>query len=294
MKLSTTLTQASRVARSAFPALAILAVAGAHAGSFECLMEPSQVVEIRSPVEGLIDKILVQRGDPVRKGQPLVELQSAVERSTAESARYRAQMDGAIAQSRNRVDYATKKLSRATDLVQQKFVSAEARDQAEAEWRIAESELQTGLENRELAKIEHRRALDLLNLRTMVSPFNGVVVDRLLNPGDIAEAGTGRKPVMKIAQVDPLRVDVVFPASLFGQLKPGLKATIAPQGMPGRHVALVKMVDKVIDAASGTFVARLELPNPTQALPGGLRCQAEFEGLTVPAPAGRPANRPAP
>ena len=294
MKLSTTLTLAARVARFAFPALAVLVAAGAHAGSFECLMEPSQVVEIRSPVEGLIDKILVQRGDPVRKGQPLVELQSAVERSTAESARYRAQMDGAIAQSRNRVDYATKKLARATDLVQQDFVSAEARDQAEAERRIAESELQAGLENRELAKIEHRRALDLLNLRAMVSPFNGVVVDRLLNPGDIAEAGTGRKPVLKIAQVDPLRVDVVFPASLFGQLKPGLKAIIAPQGMPGRHVALVKMVDKVIDAASGTFVARLELPNPTQALPGGLRCQAEFEGLTAPAPAGRPANRPAP
>ena len=99
MKLSTTLTQAARVARSVFPAIAVLAAPGVHAGSFECLMEPSQVVEIRSPVEGLIDKILVQRGDPVRKGQPLVELQSAVERSTAESARYRGQMDGTIAQS---------------------------------------------------------------------------------------------------------------------------------------------------------------------------------------------------
>ncbi len=50
----------------------------------------------------------------------------------------------------------------------------------------------------------------------------------------------------------------------------------------GRHAATVKIVDKVIDAASGTFVARLELPNPTYTLPGGLRCQAEFESLTVP------------
>ena len=178
--------------------------------------------------------------------------------------------------------------------MQQNFASVEARDQAEAERRIAQSELLAGLENRELARLEHQHALDVLSLRTMLSPFNGVVVDRFLNPGDISEAGAGRKAILKIAQIDPLRVDVVFPASLFGRLKPGLKASIVPLGLPGRHVAIVKMVDKVIDAASGTFVARLELPNPTQTLPSGLRCQAEFDALAAPVPAGRPSNRPLP
>jgi RND family efflux transporter MFP subunit len=269
--------------RAVLAAMLAAGAGSASAGSFECLMEAWQVVEIRSPAEGLIDKVLAQRGDTVKKGQPLVELLSAAERSAVESARYRAQMEGPVAQSRNRLEYATKKLARANELAQQNFTSAEARDQADAERRIAESELQAARENRELAKIEHRHAQDLLNLRTMFSPFNGVVVDRLLNPGDLAEAGTGRKPVLKIAQIDPLRVDVVFPASLFGQLKIGMKATVVPQSIGGRHVATVKIVDKVIDAASGTFVARLELPNPTNALPGGLRCTAEFEGLAAPA-----------
>lgn len=268
-----------------------LAAGQASAGGFECLMEAWQVVEIRSPAEGLIDTVFVQRGDTVRKGQPVVELLSAVERSAVESARYRANMQGPVAQSRNRLDYASKKLARANELAQQNFTSAEVRDQADAERRIAESELQAANENRELAKIEHRHAQDLLNLRTMVSPFNGVVVDRLLNPGDLAESGTGRKPVLKIAQIDPLRVDVVFPASLFGQLKPGMKATVLPQSIGGRHIATVKIVDKVIDAASGTFVARLELPNPGNALPGGLRCQAEFESLAAPVGPARGATR---
>jgi len=62
----------------------------------------------------------------------------------------------------------------------------------------------------------------------------------------------------------------------------------------GRHAASVKLVDKVIDAASGTFVARLELPNPTNALPGGLRCQAEFESLAAPAAPARGATRSLP
>jgi RND family efflux transporter MFP subunit len=267
-------------------ALATTLAAGAApawAGSFECLMDAWQMVEIRSPAEGLIEKVYVQRGDTVKKGQPLVELLSAAERSAAESARFRSQMQGPIAQSRNRLEYATKKLARATELAQQHFTSAEARDQADAELRIAESELQAATENRDLARIDHRHALDLLNLRTMVSPFNGVVVDRLLNPGDLAEAGTGRKPALKIAQIDPLRVDVVLPASLFGQLKPGMRAMVVPQGLGGRHAATVRIVDKVIDAASGTFVVRLELPNPTYALPGGLRCQADFETIAAPA-----------
>ena len=268
-----------------------IAAAPASAGSFECLMDAWQTVEIRSPAEGLIDKVYVQRGDAVRKGQPLVDLVSAAERSTAESARYRSQMQGPVNQARARLDYATKKLARATELAQQNFTSAEARDQAEAERRVAESELQLATENRELAKIEHRHALDLLNLRTMNSPFNGVVVDRMLNPGDIAEAGAGRKATLKIAQIDPLRVDVVFPAAHFGQLKPGMKAMVVPHGLGGRHAASVKLVDKVIDAASGTFVARLELPNPTLALPGGLRCQAEIDGLTAPAATGRGSAR---
>ena len=56
-------------------------------------------------------------------------------------------MDGLIAQSRNRVDYATKKLARANDLHQQNYTSAQVRDEAEAERRVAESELQAALEN---------------------------------------------------------------------------------------------------------------------------------------------------
>lgn len=280
--------------RAACGLVLALAAVPASAGSFECLMDAWQTVEIRSPAEGLIEKIHVQRGDTVRKGQPLVELVSNAERSAADSARYRSQMQGPVNQSRNRLDYATKKLARATELAQQNFTSAESRDQAEAERRVAESELQAATENRELAKIEHRHALDLLGLRTMTSPFNGVVVDRMLNPGDIAEAGTGRKAMLKIAQIDPLRVDVVFPAALFGQLKPGMKAMVVPHGLPGRHAASVKLVDKVIDAASGTFVARLELPNPTLALPGGLRCQAEFDAIAAPAAAGRNPARAAP
>jgi RND family efflux transporter MFP subunit len=262
--------------------LAVLAPSLAAAAGFECLIEPSQVVEMRATVEGVIAAVHVQRGDVLKRGQVVVELQSAAERVVVESARFRAQMEGQIAAARNRIDYATKKLARLTDLQQQNYASVQARDEADAERRLAQSELQVAIESRELAKIEHRRAQEQLALRTLVSPFNGVVLERTLNPGDLAESGSGRKPVLKVGQIDPLRVDVVLPATLFGQLKPGLRAIVAPVVGNGRYAALVKTVDKVLDAASGTFVARLELPNSRQLVPGGARCTAEIDGISAP------------
>src|SRR4030067_879060 len=124
----------------------------AWADPYECLIEPNQVVEIRSPTEGLIKKIFVKRGNRVEEGQILVELESSVEQSAAEMARYRSQMEGRIASSRNRLEYATKKLSRTQELQKQNFVSTQAGDEAEAEKRIAEAELREAIENQEIAR----------------------------------------------------------------------------------------------------------------------------------------------
>ena len=269
--------------KSIFALVATLLPTLALGARFECLIEPSQVVELRASVDGVIASVHAQRGDVLRKGQVMVELQSASERVAVESARFRAQMDGQVAAGRNRVDYATKKVARLKDLQEQNYASAQARDEAEAERRLAESELLLAVENRELAKIEHRRALEQLALRTLTSPFGGVVVDRLLNPGDLAESGSGRKPILKIAQVDPMKVDVVLPAALWGQVKAGQQAKVAASVGGLRYVASVKIIDRVIDAASATFVVRLELPNPQLSVPGGSRCTAEFEGLAGPA-----------
>lgn len=243
---------------------------------FDCLIEPNQVVEIRSAIEGLIERIHVQRGDKVRAGQILVQLESKPERSAQEMASYRAQMEGRIASARNRLDYSIKKLARSEDLQKRNFVSAQARDEAEAEKRIAESELKDAIENQELAQHDYRHSQDLLNRRTLRSPFNGVVVDRMLNQGELAEAGTGRKAILKIAQIEPLRVEAVLPIEAYGKLKVGDRADILPNGLGGRYTGKITVVDKVLDSASATFGVRLELPNPKGVLPAGIRCRIEF------------------
>jgi RND family efflux transporter MFP subunit len=254
----------------------------ASSAGFECLLEPWQVVEVRAPVDGLISTVTVNRGDPVRKGQVLVILQSDAEKSAVESARLRTTMQGQIAAASNRVDYATKKLARLIDLQKVNFMSAQARDEADAEMRLAEAELQSATEARDVARVELQRARELLAMRTMNSPFSGVVVDRMLNPGDLAESGAGRKPVLKVAQVDPIRVDVALPAALFGQVRVGGRATVEATVGGGRFPATVRAVDRLIDAASGTFVVRLEVPNPRGEVPSGSRCTAAIDGVKPP------------
>jgi len=248
-------------------------------GSFECLIEPNQVVEIRSPTEGLIDKVYVKRGARVEVGQKLVELESSVEQSAAEMAKYRSQMQGRIASSKNRLDFATKKLSRTQELQKKNFVSEQAGDEAEAEKRIAEAELRDAIENQELAKHDYQHAIDLLNRRILRSPLHGVVVDRMLNPGDLSESGTGRKPILKIAQIDPLLVEVALPLEAYGKLRVGMTAMVTPEGLKGHYPATVTVVDKVFDAASGMFGVRLEMKNRKASIPGGIRCQVEFSTL---------------
>ena len=255
-------------------------VAGpAWAGGLDCLIEPHQTVEVRSPVEGRIARIAVERGGHVRKGQLLFELESGVEQASLAAARHRVVMSGRLESARHRLDYANKKLARAQELVEQKFVSAQARDEAQAEKDLAESELKDVQENQEQARLDLKRIAELLAQRVAYSPFDGVVMERVLNVGELAEAGTGRKPVLKLAQVDPLRVEVLLPQQAYGRVSVGTQVQVSAPGFSIKQPARVVVVDKVIDAASGMFGVRLSLPNPKGIIPGGIRCTVAFPGL---------------
>ena len=96
----------------------------AHAADFDCVIEPRQVVEIRSPIEGLIERINVDRGDFVSKGQVIATIDSSVDRAAAAIAKQRHEMEGAVRSGESRVDFSSKKASRSQELHRQNFGSA--------------------------------------------------------------------------------------------------------------------------------------------------------------------------
>ena len=249
---------------------------GAASPEYDCIIQARQNVEIRSPVEAVIESVRVRRGDRVSKGQILVTLESGPERAALALARSRAEAIGEIKAAETRVDITRKKLQRAEELYKKNFMSSNALDEADAEHKLAIEELRRAQENRKIAELEARRAAEVLALRTIRSPFNGVVVEVLLKPGEFG-AITFKDPIMKLAEIDPLLVEVLLPVNLYGKIRMGQRATVMPEApIGGTYETVVKIVDRVLDAASGTFGVQLELPNKKRAIPAGVRCRVQF------------------
>lgn len=248
----------------------------APAAEYECLIEARQALDIRSPVEGVIEAVHVQRGASVKKGQTLAMLFSGPERAVLDLARSRAGNEGELKAAQARVGITRKKWQRAEELVKKNFVSASARDEAEAEYHLALEQLRVAQENRRLAELEVKRAEEVLAQREIRSPVAGIVVDVLLRPGELTSSNQ-KDPIVKVMQIDPLNVELILPVAQYGRIKSGQRAWVMPEApIGGKYTARVEVVDPVFDAASGTFGVRMTLPNPARKIPAGLKCRARF------------------
>jgi len=242
-------------------------------GALDCLVQPSQLVAIGSQTIGLIESVLVERGDPVSAGQVVVELEAGVERAAVEVARMRASTEGALRAREEALSLSASRRKRGAELYEKSALSEDNRQELETQARIAELEVTQAREARQLASLELRQAEARLARRTLRAPISGVVVERLLEPGEVVDEET----ILKIARIDPLRVDVLMPAGRYGTVAAGMRAAIEPEHpVDASVVATVSVVDPIIDAASGTFSVQLELPNPDTSIPGGLHCTVKF------------------
>lgn len=268
------------------PALLIMlgtSIATPAAGAtsaLDCMIQPHQVVQVGTPMPGVIQEVLVDRGDAVAKGQPIVQFQDDVERAALAVARETARQSGDATIAASSLALAKRELQRANELYAQAFVSKTYLDRQRAEVDVAGGRTDQARERRSLAQRQVELALAQLEQRTIRAPIAGVVLERLASPGELAD----QKPMLRIAAIDPLRVDVLVPAAQFGQIPPGASARVVPELLDREaRQATVTSVDRVIDAASNTFRVRLELPNPGNALPAGLRCKVQFDGIDLAA-----------
>ena len=260
-----------------------------RAEPLSCLIQPYQEAEIGSQVIGVLERVLVERGDFVKKGQPIAELNSNVERAQLAAAKVRAEASADLNAAKSNNEFAQKKKVRTEDLVKKNFVSQQASEQATTEAQVAEMKWRQAREQQRLAQQELLMTQAQVSQRTIRSPLSGVVSERYLSEGERVED----KPVLKVATIDPLRVEVIVPATYFNKIKQGMSASVKPELADGDvRNAKVIVVDRVIDAASNSFRVRLELPNPNYQLPPGLRCKVEF-ALAAPADNNAQAPRPA-
>lgn len=213
----------------------------------ECTLEPNSVIEISAAVYGVLSDVRVQRGDQVKRGQVLAELVSGPEQAAVELAE-------------TRVEFGKRKAIRNEELYQKELISIHEKDEMDTEVLISSLQL--------------KQAREQLKLRKIISPITGVVVERDKDPGEYVET----LPLLTVANLDPLNIEVVAPAERLGTIKKGTLGKVRTIGpMTKTYNAKVTLIDQVIDAASGTIRVRLALNNPGNIIPAGLKCYVKFE-----------------
>ncbi|KRG86096.1 hemolysin D [Stenotrophomonas daejeonensis] len=198
------------------------AIAASYTGtaSLEARAE-SQVV---AKTSGVALAVMVEEGQAVQAGQPLVRLDPD-----------RARL--AVAQSEAQMRKLENSYQRAQKLVQQQLVSAADVDQ-----------LRFDLEN---ARAQYRMATLELSYTTVVAPISGVVASRDIKPGNFVQINS---PIIRIVDSGKLEATLNVPEREIAKLKPGQTVELAADALPGRSfTGTVDRVSPVVDTGTGTF-----------------------------------------
>lgn len=246
----------------------------AQEGDYDCVLESKSTIELQSAEDGILDRVLVQRGDRVKKGAVVARLDSKQEALIAERARIRAEGETGVRSARAQAEYRRKEFERMADLKDSNSIPQREFATAEVESRLAEIAVDTAVMEQAMAEVEYQQAKNHLDRRSIRSPVEGIVVDVTMYPGEyVHEQAT----MMTIAEVNPLYVEMFMPVAEYDKVSKGMAAEVRPEEpLGGLYKAEVAVVDNVFDAASRTFRVRLILPNEDYKLPAGLRCSVRF------------------
>jgi RND family efflux transporter MFP subunit len=259
--------------------------------------EPFQDVDVMAKVAGYVKEIRVDIGSHVKRGEVLAilevpEIQDELEKAkaglaaaeanvvTAEAGIQRADAAAKIAhlyfQRINDVSTKNKGLVPLQDVD-----VAQSRDmEAVAQLASARSSLKASQESKLAADSEYARAGAMMQYATIRAPFNGVVTKRYANTGSMIQAGissqTQSMPVVRLAQIDLLRLTLPVPVTDVADVKDGQSVDVnlsnptrTIRGMITRHADSVQMATRTMDT-------QVDIPNPDGSLVPGMYAEVHL------------------
>ena len=217
--------------------ICLQAFAGQNATvSFDAALLVENDVEIKTRLTGIIEKIYVDRGVWVKKGQALAELDNRDLRLEIKKAEVYVQ--------ELKAEY-----ERAKSLHEQKLLSSSEYDAKRLSFQRSDAEL-------ELAKVNMEKSI-------IRAPFQGVVGERYVKLGQRVVEDEN-VALFRITAMEPLLARIFVPEEQLGVFAAGARSEFVPSTQPGqRYSARVKWISSTIDPASGTAPALVEL-NPGQ------------------------------
>lgn len=193
---------------------------------------------IEAKVSGRIEALLVAPGQIVKAGELIAQL---------DARELQAKLDQALAMR----EQATRDLSRARELMEKKITTQAEFDSVQARERVAVGSV--------------KETETMLGYTKLVAPFHGIVTRKLADVGDLATPG---KPIVEMEDPSALRFEADVPEALIGNVKLGAKLSVRVGALPTPIEGVVVEMAPVADAASRTFLVKLDLP-PIEAARSG-------------------------
>ena len=244
---------------------------------FEGLLQPSIVVELRTPIDGLLENVRVDRGDRVTVGTIIATMESSAETAAMKVAEARAKSTVKQDIAKAKINLAKKQLEQYKPLAAKNIVAGFDYDQFMTNRELAELVLLEAIETSRIAMLEYKRLKALLEGRTVYSPINGVVLERKHFSGETLTTSS-QDPIVKIAQLDPLYLELIIPVKYLEVIKTGMSAQIFPESNPSKPIhGTVNVIDPVVNAETGTFGVRLSVSNPDNKTTSGLYCKVRLQ-----------------
>jgi membrane fusion protein (multidrug efflux system) len=209
-------------------------------------IEAVQSIDLQPEVQGRLQEIIVREGSEVAAGAPLFKV---------DDAELRAQ----VAQLRAERDRAVRALERTRELIQQNASSEADLEDAEANARSTEAQL-------ELLEVR----LD----RTLVrAPFAGVVGERFVSVGDYVNTATR---LTTLQTVDPQRAAFQVPERYAERLSAGQQVTFRVAAVDRDFTGRVDFVDPVVRVPARTILVKASVRNPDRLLKPGMFIEARL------------------
>jgi RND family efflux transporter MFP subunit len=226
-------------------------------------------IEARSP--GYVEKVLVDRGSLVHRGQLLVQLsapeinsqtaasEANLHQAEAEAAQAEAQAAAAESTSARMQEAAkTPGAVAGNELVQ----AQKQRDAAEALVDSRKAAVRTAKE-----RLQANRAME--SYLRVTAPFDGMITDRFVNPGMLIDGG--HTPMLRLQQVDHLRLIVPVPETYTGSIARGMSAVFHVPARPGKtYTARIARIPNALDQKSRAMMVELDVYNKDGSLAPGM------------------------
>lgn len=227
---------------------------------------------VKAKVAGEVREVLVREGESVEAGQVLIKM---------DASEYQARQDqakGALAAARGQLDIAAKARDNNKALLAKGFISQNAFDNAESQYRIA-------LANVESAKGALNVAKKSLGDTVIRAPISGLVSSRTIQPGEKVSPDNRLLDVVDLHQME---MEAAVPTTDIMHIKPGQEVQMKVEGISMPLVGKVARINPSIQAGSRSILVYIEVDNPQGALRVGMFGEAQLtlakksDVLTVP------------